>query len=48
VAVHRAPATSPDVAVLDVGLPDGSAIEVCRDLRSVLPKLRCLMLTSFQ
>jgi two-component system, NarL family, response regulator DevR len=46
-AVDRAPATSPDVAVLDVRLPDGSGIEVCRDLRSMLPALRCLMLTSF-
>ena len=46
-AVQRAPATSPDVAVLDVRLPDGSGIEVCRDLRSLLPELRCLMLTSF-
>ncbi|MET0146251.1 MAG: response regulator transcription factor [Ilumatobacteraceae bacterium] len=46
-AVRRAPATSPDVAVLDVRLPDGSGIEVCRDLRSMMPDLRCLMLTSF-
>ena len=46
-AVQRAPATAPDVAVLDVRLPDGSGIEVCRDLRSLLPELRCLMLTSF-
>ena len=46
-AVQRAPATSPDVAVLDVRLPDGSGIEVCRELRSLLPELRCLMLTSF-
>ena len=46
-AMQRAPATSPDVAVLDVRLPDGSGIEVCRDLRSLLPELRCLMLTSF-
>ena len=46
-AVARAAATSPDVAVLDVRLPDGSGIEVCRDLRSLLPDVRCLMLTSF-
>ena len=46
-AVQRVPATAPDVAVLDVRLPDGSGIEVCRDLRSLLPELRCLMLTSF-
>jgi two-component system response regulator DevR len=46
-AVPRAVAASPDVAVLDVRLPDGTGIEVCRDLRSLLPDLRCLMLTSF-
>ena len=46
-AVQRAPASRPDVAVLDVRLPDGSGIEVCRELRSMMPDLRCLMLTSF-
>ena len=46
-AMQRVPATKPDVAVLDVRLPDGSGIEVCRDLRSQLPDLKCLMLTSF-
>ena len=46
-AVRRAVAASPDVAVLDVRLPDGTGIEVCRDLRSMLPDVRCLMLTSF-
>jgi two-component system, NarL family, response regulator DevR len=46
-AVARAVATSPDVAVLDVRLPDGNGIEVCRDLRSLLPDVRCVMLTSF-
>ncbi len=46
-ALARAPATRPDVAVLDVRLPDGSGVEVCRDLRSSLPDLACLMLTSF-
>jgi two-component system, NarL family, response regulator DevR len=37
----------PDVAVLDVRLPDGDGIAVCRDIRSVLPDLPCLILTSF-
>src|SRR5512146_1646566 len=46
-AVGRIPATSPDVAVLDVRLPDGSGVEVCRDVRSVRPELQCIMLTSF-
>jgi DNA-binding NarL/FixJ family response regulator len=46
-ALSRAPAVRPDVAVLDVRLPDGDGITVCRELRSLLPELRCLMLTSF-
>ena len=46
-AFRRAPPTRPDVAVLDVRLPDGSGVEVCRDLRAAMPELRCLMLTSF-
>jgi DNA-binding NarL/FixJ family response regulator len=46
-ALARIPATRPDVAVLDVRLPDGSGVEVCREVRSELPELRCLMLTSF-
>lgn len=46
-AVARIPALSPDVAVLDVRLPDGNGVEVCRDMRSALPALKCLMLTSF-
>jgi two-component system response regulator DevR len=46
-AMQRVPATTPDVAVLDVRLPDGNGVDVCRDLRSVMPELRCLMLTSF-
>ncbi|MDX6197428.1 MAG: hypothetical protein QOJ79_579 [Actinomycetota bacterium] len=46
-ALARVPATKPDVAVLDVRLPDGNGVAVCRDLRSDLPELACLMLTSF-
>ena len=39
--------TSPDVAVIDVRLPDGNGIEVCRDIRSEHPDVACLILTSF-
>jgi len=46
-AMARIPALRPDVAVLDVRLPDGNGVELCRDLLSDLPDLRCLMLTSF-
>jgi DNA-binding NarL/FixJ family response regulator len=46
-ALARVPASKPDVAVLDVRLPDGNGVSVCRDLRSDMPKLACLMLTSF-
>ncbi|QFU87098.1 response regulator transcription factor [Amycolatopsis sp. YIM 10] len=46
-AMARIPALRPDVAVLDVRLPDGNGVELCRDLRSRLPGLNCLMLTSF-
>lgn len=46
-AVSRILATAPDVAILDVQLPDGSGVEVCREVRSVRPELVCLMLTSF-
>ena len=46
-ALARFPAARPDVAVLDVRLPDGSGVEVCRELRSQMPDLRCLMLTSY-
>ncbi|MGZ4525493.1 MAG: response regulator, partial [Mycobacterium sp.] len=46
-AKARIPALQPDVAVLDVRLPDGNGIELCRDLVSDHPDLRCLMLTSF-
>ena len=46
-ALARVPAVRPQVAVLDVRLPDGDGITVCRELRSQLPDLACLMLTSF-
>ncbi|WP_144300500.1 response regulator [Stackebrandtia nassauensis] len=46
-AEARVPAADPDVAILDVRLPDGNGVEVCRELKSKLPKLNCLMLTSF-
>src|SRR6202048_1735781 len=46
-AMARIPALRPDLAVLDVRLPDGNGVELCRDLLSDLPDLRCLMLTSF-
>ena len=46
-ALARLPAVRPDVAVLDVRLPDGSGVEVCRDIRSALPDVKCLMLTSY-
>jgi two-component system response regulator DevR len=46
-ALQRVEAVGPDVAILDVRLPDGNGIEVCRELRSRHPELKCLMLTSF-
>ena len=46
-AMARVPAVRPQVAVLDVRLPDGDGVTVCRDLRSQFPELACLMLTSF-
>ncbi|MFK0026098.1 response regulator [Streptomyces sp. NPDC090798] len=46
-ALARIPATAPDVAVLDVRLPDGSGVEVCREIRSRNQDIKCLMLTSF-
>jgi DNA-binding NarL/FixJ family response regulator len=46
-ALIRIPLAKPDVAILDVRLEDGSGIEVCREVRSIMPELACLMLTSF-
>jgi two-component system response regulator DevR len=46
-ALRRIPATRPDVALLDGRLPDGSGIDVCRDIRSSYPDIRCLILTSY-
>lgn len=46
-ALVRIPLAHPDVAVLDVRLPDGSGVKVCRDIRSAHPEVACLMLTSF-
>ena len=46
-ALVRVPALRPQVAVLDVRLPDGDGVSVCRELRSQMPELACLMLTSF-
>jgi DNA-binding NarL/FixJ family response regulator len=47
-AVGRIPVLKPDVAVLDARLPDGSGIEVCRDVRSADPSIRALILTSYE
>jgi two-component system, NarL family, response regulator DevR len=46
-AMRRIPAARPDVAVLDGRLPDGSGIDVCRDIRSAHPEIHCLILTSY-
>lgn len=46
-ALARIPAVRPQVAILDVRLPDGDGVSVCREIRSALPEVACLMLTSF-
>jgi DNA-binding NarL/FixJ family response regulator len=46
-AVARIPATKPNVAILVVRLPDGSGVEVCRQVRSSSPDIACVMLTSY-
>lgn len=46
-ALARIPRTEVDVAVLDVRMPDGNGVELCRDLRSQRPDLHCLILTSY-
>ncbi len=46
-AVARIKATNPRVAILDVRLPDGNGVEVCREVRSAFPDVLCLMLTSY-
>lgn len=46
-ALSRIPPTKPNVAILDVRLPDGSGVEVCREIRSSHPEIACVMLTSY-
>ncbi|GAA2291845.1 response regulator [Streptomyces violaceusniger] len=46
-ALARIPAARPDVAVLDIRLPDRSGVEVCREIRARDESVRCMMLTSF-
>ncbi len=46
-AMARIPATHPDVAVVDLRLPDGNGVEVCREVRSTAPDVQCLIFTSF-
>jgi two-component system response regulator DevR len=46
-ALNRIRAARPDVAILDARLPDGSGIDVCRDIRSAMPQVRCVILTSY-
>jgi DNA-binding NarL/FixJ family response regulator len=46
-AARRIPALRPDVAILDGRLPDGTGMDVCRDVRSIDPSIACLILTSY-
>jgi DNA-binding NarL/FixJ family response regulator len=46
-AVARISAVAPEVAILDVRLPDGDGVEVCREIRSQHPEVACIMLTSY-
>src|SRR5487761_1665879 len=46
-ALISIPAGQPDVAILDVRLPDGSGVEVCREVRAQMPETACIMLTSY-
>jgi two-component system response regulator DevR len=46
-ALARIPAAQPHVALLDARLPDGNGIDICRDIRSLMPDIRCLILTSY-
>ena len=47
-ALARIPVLRPDVAILDIRLPDGDGVGVCREIRSKLPDVGCLMLTSYE
>jgi two-component system, NarL family, response regulator DevR len=46
-ALARIPATAPNVAIIDMRLPDGNGVEVCREVRSRNPEVQCVVLTSF-
>jgi two-component system response regulator DevR len=46
-AVAMVESVQPDVAVLDVQLPDGDGVTICREIRSAVPETACLMLTGY-